>query len=153
MAATLPPKTCPRCGGLQIVRILWGYSTLTDADSEAIGSGQAILGLNRRYYGVHDREAVPGAVVHRLEKSRLPAWACLDCSPRWIDLHRLAEQELEKEAAKEIACNAGDFEKAAAILHAQKRLENEHSPEVWAILSVLARSALIEEETRGQSPL
>ncbi len=153
MAATLPPNTCPRCGGFQIVRILWGYSTLTDADSEAIGSGQAILGLNRRYFGVHDRQAVPGAVVHRFEKSKLPAWACLDCTPRWIAVHHLAAQELEKEAAKETAFIAGDFEKAAAILHAQMRLENEHSPEVWDILSVLARSALIEEETRGQSPL
>ncbi len=145
MAKSLRPDVCSRCGGSRIVRILWGYYTLTVQDSQAIESGQAILGLNRRYFRKDDQEAVPGATVHFFDRSRLPEWACLDCSPKWKDLHRLAARELEQEEAKQVACDAGDFEKAAVILHAQKHIELDHSQEIWALLSVLAGDALTAE--------
>jgi len=129
----------------QVTGNCWNYSTLTEAQLKAIVSGRAILGLNSRYFREVEREIVPGVSIHRIEKSRLPAWACLDCDPSWNELHRLAAQEFEKEDAKETACKVGDFEKAAAIHNAQQRLKNEHAQEVWAILSALARGALIEE--------
>jgi hypothetical protein len=142
----MAPDACPRCGQSHIVKILWGYSTLAEEHSKAIVSGQTILGLNRRYFRKDDpREVVSGARVHRLEKSRLPAWGCLVCNPEWKDLHRLAALELEFEEAKWTASQAGDFEKAAGLLHAQMRLELEHSQEIWTILSLLARDAAIED--------
>jgi len=55
----------------------------------------------------------------------------------------MAARELEQEQAKQVACDAGDFDKAAAILHTQEQLEREHAQEIWAILSVLARDAFI----------
>lgn len=154
MAKSLRPDVCSRCGGSHIVRILWGYYTLTVQDSQAIESGEAILGLNGRYFRKDIQEAVPGVTLHFFERSRLPEWACLDCSPKWKDLHRLAVRELEQEEAMQAACAAGDFEKAATILPTQKELEDEHSQEIWALLSVLASDALTadtDEPTRHPS--
>lgn len=143
MSPMLPPRACPRCGGSQLVRILWDYYSLTEDESRAVAGGQAILGLNDRYSRKVRSIAIPEARVHRLEKSRLPTWACLDCNPRWNDLHRLAVQELELEHAKWTAFDAGDFDNAVAILKDQERLELEHSREVWALLRVLASEAII----------
>ncbi len=83
--------------------------------------------------------------VHRFETSKLPAWACLDCTPRWLDLHRLAAQELKVLVALETAFKWGDFEKTPSILHALKQLEREHSQETWAVLRELASDSLIGE--------
>jgi hypothetical protein len=152
MASNPVADTCSRCGGSRIVRILWGYSTLTDTDSEAVESGQDILGLNWRYFRKYDPVTLPGATVHLLEESFLPKWACLDCNPEWNNLNRLASRELDHEKAMDAACKAEEFEKAAWLRHLWKGTEHEHAQEIWNILSVLVADAVIGEIVEPPGP-
>ena len=94
------PKVCPTCGGPNVVRILWGYSTLSGEEEQ----GLVLLGLNYRYL----RPVTPGDLAPKLllESSRLPAWGCLDCNPRWVDLHRLTLKQWEADASKSAAVTA-----------------------------------------------
>src|SRR4051794_25129327 len=80
------PEVCPTCSGFKLVRILWGRSMLLRDEEQALAQGRALLALTYRYL----RPIAPGAAAPmlRLEESRLPAWGCLDCNPRWIDLHQ-----------------------------------------------------------------
>lgn len=130
-----PPDLCPVCGGSDLVSILWGRSTLDGKEAEAVASGRALLGLNRRYFTSTPTTRL--ALVMRLEKLRLPGWACLGCSARWRELHRLMLAEMEIETSKFAAVNAHEFEKAAALLHAQVQLEDEHAADFKNLLTEL----------------
>ena len=130
-----------------MVHILWGYSVITGEEAEAVGAGRTLLGLNRRYFSALaqcDRALAP-----LLENTRLPSWACLDCHPQWIDLHCLALKEWELETAKfAAAVDAGDFERAAALLQSQMALENGHAADVLRLMRELVGEAASESRSR-----
>jgi hypothetical protein len=135
MSKRSPPDACPCCGSSDLVRILWGRSALTGDESEAIETGRALLGLNRRYFTSTPTTRVARAI--RLEPSRLPGWVCVNCSPRWREFHRLAVSEIELEASKFAAVDALEFEKAAVLLDLQMRLEEGHAAEFERLLTEL----------------
>jgi hypothetical protein len=141
-----PPDSCPRCGGSRLVRILWGYSDLTDEDAKSVARGQASLGLNRRYFPRNEGSLVAGAIGIR--QPHLPTWACLDCAPGWVELHQLAVSEWEIETAKFAAVEALEFEKAAALLHDQERLEHAHTADFNRLLRGLIEEGAIENTYR-----
>ena len=105
-------------------------------------AGRTLLGLNRRYFGV--LEQFDPALAPFLESTRLPSWACLDCRPKWFDLHDLAFKEWEVETAKFDAVDAGHFEKAAILLQSQMKLENGHAADVLRLMRELVGEAASE---------
>jgi hypothetical protein len=99
------PAACPKCGHGNVVRVLLDYVHLLGKDEEDVEAGRAILGGRS------------GTV--------LPAWVCLDCQPRWSEVHRMALQDLQWDRDKEEAIAATDFEKAARIRDAQHGLRQQ----------------------------
>jgi hypothetical protein len=146
------PEQCPKCGGSRLAHVLWGYSTFTGEEAEAVGTSRALLGLNRRYF----KTLEPGdpAPALLLEKTWLPKWACLDCNPRWLDLHHLTLKQCEAEAAKFAAFDAGDFEQAAALLHRQEEIERGQASEILVLLRELVGEAVTSRpgESVPQAP-
>jgi hypothetical protein len=118
------PESCARCRGTRLVRVLWDHSAFTPEETQALALEQAYLGLSHRYFTSVDPTLVVGGLV--VKRCRLPTWACLDCSPQWSDVNRLAKEELEAGSAKSAAVEAGDFERAAALFDQQRRLEAAH---------------------------
>ena len=94
-----PPAECPKCGHRHVVRVLRDFIHLFGNDERDVEAGRAILGGRS------------GAI--------LPAWVCLDCQPRWSEVHRMALQDLQWDRAKEQAVAATNFEEAARIRDAQ----------------------------------
>jgi hypothetical protein len=86
------PKACPKCGQ-PVVRVIWGWVHLFGRELEDVQAGRAIL-------------ASP------VEKGG-PPWVCLQCSPKWSEVHSVALREHELQVEKENAIVARDFEKAA----------------------------------------
>jgi hypothetical protein len=80
MNAPNAPASCDRCGSLRTVAILWSYSELMGEEAEAVADGRALLGLGYQYFRSAEASLLVGAI--EIKESRLPAWACLDCSPR-----------------------------------------------------------------------
>lgn len=137
------PDACPVCGGSDLVSILWGCSTLVGEEAEAVASGRALLGLNRRYFTSGPTTRL--ARTMRPEKLPLPRWSCLSCSPRWREFHRLTLVEMEVETSKFAAVDAQEFEKAAALLHVQMRLEGEHAADFKQLMIELIGADAVEE--------
>jgi hypothetical protein len=119
-----PPKSCPRCGGTRVVAILWSWCFLDGDAKDAIAAERAYLALSHCYFTSVDPTLVVGRFVAK--ESELPTWACLDCCPEWVAVHRLAESEWRVELGKEAACMAHDFERAAAVFHDLEQLEAAH---------------------------
>jgi hypothetical protein len=86
------PKTCPKCGQ-PVVRVIWRWVHLFGNNLEDVTAGRAIL-------------ASP------VDKGG-PPWVCLQCAPKWSEVHRMALREHELQIEKENAIVATDFEKAA----------------------------------------
>jgi hypothetical protein len=129
------PESCTKCRGTALVRMLWGYFRLTSEDAEAISAKKTYLGLNHRYFTSADPTLVVGEFFAK--KSGLPAWVCLDCSPQWADVDRLASTEWQVAVAKDAAVQAHDFERAAALLHDQQRLEAAYASRYERLLREL----------------
>jgi hypothetical protein len=140
-----PPDACPVCGSAELVRILWGYSTLAGEEREAVETGRALLGLNRRYFTSTPTTRIGRAMG--LELSRLPGWVCLNCSPRWREVHRLAVSEIELEASKSAAVNAQDFERAAALWDKQRRFEEGHADEFERLITELINTHMSDKSS------
>jgi hypothetical protein len=51
----------------------------------------------------------------------LPLWACLDCDPGWIEVHRMATQDHRWQMEKEVAVAAMQFDRAAELRDDQYR--------------------------------
>ena len=96
------PTACPTCGQSRIVRILWNRAHLTGSEQADIEAGRAILG-------------------GRTEKDA-PSWACLNCAPRWMEVHQLARQDFEWQLAKEEAVALEEWETAVRLRDAQRQL-------------------------------
>lgn len=135
MRSAALPESCPRCGGSRLVRLLWDYSELSKRDVEAVAAGEAILGLNRRYFTSANRSLVIGTLIIRATK--LPCWTCLECFPNWRDLDRLARAQLDLELAKFAAAERRDFDRAADLLHDQERLEATYEGKLEQLLREL----------------
>ncbi len=148
-----PPEVCPTCGGSRLVRILWGSAMLLREEEQALGQGRALLGLTYRYFGA----IAPGRPAPKLllEKSRLPAWGCLDCNPRWLDLHHLTLKQWETITAKDAAVDAGDYDRASAFLHSQQEIEEGQGADLLRLLRELVgvEATARPEETRGSGAL
>ena len=86
------PKACPKCGQ-PVVRVIWGWIHLFGKNLEDVTAGRAIL-------------ASP------VDKGG-PPWVCLQCTPKWAEVHLAALREHELQVEKENAIVATDFEKAA----------------------------------------
>jgi hypothetical protein len=97
-----PPAVCPKCGQASVVRVLWHSVHLCGKDLEEVIAGGAILGSRLHGQG--------------------PPWVCLQCEPRWSEVHRLAQQDLELQAAKESAVASQDFDTAVKHRDAQQDL-------------------------------
>jgi hypothetical protein len=138
------PAACPVCGGSHHVRVLWDYSHLTSEQAEAVANDRALLGLSHRYFTSVLSTPRVAKEMH-LEPSRLPRWACLSCSPRWREFHRLALSELEAAVSKFAAFDGGDFERAAALLHAQEVLEIEHATDFERLLIQLVGPGTVDK--------
>ena len=87
------PTACPKCGDSHIVRMLWHNAFVSKQDLSDFNAGRAILGSISEIEG--------------------PSWVCLRCSPRWSEVHQLAMQDYELQAAKQEAVAATDFDTAA----------------------------------------
>lgn len=146
------PERCPKCGGSRLVPILWGYIELVGREAEAVGAGHALLGLHRRYF--RTLEIGDPAPTFLLEKSRLPRWACLDCQPRWLDLHNLALKQWEAVAAKIAAVYAGDFERAADLRQREQEIERGQATELLILLREMVGEAVNSRprESVSQAP-
>lgn len=83
------PAACPKCGDQHVVRILWNCVFVSQQDSDAFKAGTAILGSISEVQG--------------------PAWVCLRCSPRWLEVHELAMQDWKWQRAKQEAVASADF--------------------------------------------
>jgi hypothetical protein len=97
-----PPAACPQCGGSRVVRILSNCVFLSGEDRKDVAAERAILA---------------GKVTRQV-----PSWACLDCEPRWSEVHRLAFQDYQWQLAKEEAVANQDWETAARLRDAQYEL-------------------------------
>jgi hypothetical protein len=97
-----PPAVCPKCGQPQVVRVLWHWGHLCGKNQDDVAAGKAILGLQSYGQG--------------------PPWVCLHCQPKWSEVHRLALQDSELQAAKEKAIASQDFDLAAKHRDAQMEL-------------------------------
>ena len=104
-----PPEFCTRCRGTRLVAILWNYIFLDGQAKEAIEAGRAYFGLSHRYFTSVDPTLVVGRFV--VKQSELPAWACRDCSPEWLAVHRLADSEWRAAELKQAAIVAQDFKR------------------------------------------
>jgi hypothetical protein len=118
------PKSCRRCGSTRVVALLWDHSFFSSTVQDAIATERAYLGLSHRYFTSVDPTLVVGKLV--VKARDLPTWACLNCSPEWFEVHRLAGAELRAVVSKMTAFEAGDFEKAAALHGEECRLEASH---------------------------
>jgi hypothetical protein len=101
-----PPHACSKCGHSRLVRVIWGGYCLSDKDLEEIKSGQTLLG------------SVAG-------DKKGPPWACLECAPKWSEVHDLAMQDYELQLEKAKAIESQDFEKAARCLRSQEKLRSQ----------------------------
>ena len=99
------PKSCPKCGQERIVRVLWHWVHLCGKNQEDLASGKAILASQSYDAG--------------------PPWVCLQCEPRWSEVHRLALQEREGQAAKEKAIASQDFDLAVKYRDTQVDLRRQ----------------------------
>jgi hypothetical protein len=138
MKMQLPPESCPQCGGTRLMPILWDYCFLVGEEKDAILAERAYLGLSHHYFTSVDPTLVVGRFIAKL--SELPMWACLDCSPEWRQMHRLAAAEWQAGESKEAAVENHDFEKAAALLDQQCQLEAAHLPRYERLLRELIAS-------------
>jgi hypothetical protein len=143
------PEACTRCGGSRLVHLLWGYSTLNERQSKSVLDGESLLALNRRYFSRDEgvrvlrmpltqdfygfrylrwrSEEILRVGEFSTTGCKLPRWACLDCAPKWLEVHKLGLAECAAEAAKFAACDAYDFERAALLLCEQEKLEAAHA--------------------------
>lgn len=97
-----PPARCPKCGGNQVVRVLWRSIDLYGPDNKKdIETGKAILA----YASQLD---TPG-----------PSWVCLQCQSGWLEVHELAIQDFQLQLDKEKAVANIQFETAARLRDAQ----------------------------------
>jgi hypothetical protein len=129
------PESCTKCRGTALVRMLWGYFSLTGEEAEAISAKKTYLGLNHRYFTSANPTLVVGDFF--VARSALPGWVCLDCSPQWADVHRYASAEWKAALAKDAAAQAHDFERAAILFQDQMRLEAAHEPKYEQLLREL----------------
>jgi hypothetical protein len=97
-----PPKACPKCGQARVVRVLWHWVHLSGKNEKEVAAGTAILAS--RSYG------------------QGPPWVCLQCEPKWSEVHDLALQDHEREVAKMKAVTSQDFDQAAKHRDAQMEL-------------------------------
>jgi hypothetical protein len=95
---TAVPQTCPKCGQ-PVVRVVWGYAHLFGKNLEDISTGRAILAPVAELGG--------------------PSWVCLNCAPKWSEVHGLVIRSYELQVEKEKAVAAMDFAKAAQCRDAQ----------------------------------
>ncbi len=100
------PKACPKCGHAPVLRIIWGAYYLSDKDREEIKSVHALLG------------SVKG-------DKKGPPWVCLECTPKWSEVHQLAMQDHELQFVKEKAIELQDFDEAARCLRSQEELRRQ----------------------------
>lgn len=96
------PRVCPKCGKARAVRVLWGWARFHLDNGEDIAAGRAILGAR--------------------SAKRQPTWVCLQCAPRWSEVHRFALQEHEWLLAKEDSVALGERETAAKCRDAQDKV-------------------------------
>jgi hypothetical protein len=101
-----PPLLCPACGGKRVLPIIWGWRFLIEGEKADAEAGLVILGC-RHASGVRVGRTVPR---HHPEVLGAPDWACLDCEPGWLDVHRLALEEQEQHEAMERALASLDAE-------------------------------------------
>jgi hypothetical protein len=103
-----------------------------------------LLGLGYRYFGA--LETGKPAPPLLLEKSRLPLLVCLECNPRWLDLHHLMREQHEAQAATEAAVEAQDFERAACYLDRQRAIEQRQGPDLLVLLRELVPEAIKRQD-------
>ncbi len=132
------PESCTACRSNRLVALLWNYSRFSEEETEAIAAERAYLGLSHRYFTSVD----PTLVVGRLfaKQSELPTWACLDCAPEWVEVHRLTGEERRAWVSIEAAVEAHDFENAAVQFDRQRRLEAAYLPRYDQLLRELIAS-------------
>jgi hypothetical protein len=65
----------------------------------------------------------------------MPEWACLDCDPGWVEVHRLA-LEGELQDAKMVAVAAGDFEAAASASDREDEINDQIVERVRRFISL-----------------
>jgi len=133
-----PPESCTGCRGNRLVALLWNYSRFSEEETEAIAAERAYLGLSHRYFTSVDPTLVVGRFFAK--QSELPTWACLDCSPEWVGVHRLAGAEWRARVSIEAAVETHDFEKAAVQFDQQCRLEVANLPRYEQLLRELIAS-------------
>ena len=97
-----------------------------------------ILGLNHWYFRGDGDD--PLLKSKPLKESDLPNWACLDCSPRWLELHALMLPELEFLKKMEEALMAMEFETAAKIRDERSRFAATYHEKVDHLIESLLLS-------------
>lgn len=105
------PVICPKCGGTDIVRIIWRCVHLSGNDKGDVEAGRAILACPQR--GEIQIGAPLG--IYMADTSALPLWACISCVPDWIEVHHLALQDYQWQLEKEVALAKHDFDYAVKL--------------------------------------
>ena len=115
-----PPILCPVCGGKRVLPIMWGWRSLIERQKGDAEEGMVILG-SRYQSGVRAGRDVP---PRHPEVLGAPDWACLDCEPGWLDVHKLALEEQGQYEAMERAITSHDFYEAIECLHRQDEVND-----------------------------
>ena len=111
-------EACRCCGQQRVVRVLWNGVYLSDKDRSDIESGHAILASPQ----VASGNPAWLAIIER-EGLSLPATVCVACSPKWLEVSRLAMQDYEWQLVKEEAVANQEFESAIALLKQQEQVQ------------------------------
>ena len=111
------PEVCPKCGNTDIIRVLWHRVSISDQDMADFKARKLLLGSVSEMDG--------------------PSWVCLQCSPRWSEVHDLAMQDWELQVAKEKAIAAMEFDAAARHRDTQVDLRRRS----WQLVQELGKEA------------
>ena len=105
-----PPTICPRCASSRTVRVLWECVYLCRNDAVEVESGKAIVANPQVVLNCASWQA-----LMRCRAGTLPQWACLTCSPGWLQVHQLAMQDYRWQLEKEDAVAASNFGRASEL--------------------------------------
>jgi hypothetical protein len=99
------PALCAKCGQKQVVFILWNCIHIFGIFQEVINEGRAILAKGLRDNG--------------------PDSICLQCVPKWTEVHGLSLHDYELQLAKENAVATANFEAAGKIHDEQIKIRKQ----------------------------
>lgn len=119
MIETSCPSSCPTCGSSRIRTILW-FWTPSEEINEAIRAERIILGSQYWYFA-----SGKGRLASGKPFPRAPSCVCLDCEPRWSEVHRLAIRAEELDLRWNELLSANEWEAVVSLRPKRESNENQ----------------------------